>query len=127
MVFSEFLYCGHWDICDLKSLTHWGRGTHTCFSNLTIIGSNYGLLPGQCQAIIWNSDGISLIQPLGINFSEILIKIYIFIQENALENVVWEMAAILSQPQRVDSLSTNTGVCDAYHSMGYAMRVCVLW
>ena len=26
---------------------------------------------------------------------------YIFIQENVFENVVWKMATILSQPQRV--------------------------
>ena len=39
---------------------------------------------------------------MGTNVSEILIKnSYIFIQENAFENVVWKMAAILSQPQCV--------------------------
>ena len=30
---------------------------------------------------------------------------YIFIQENAYENVVWKKAAILSRPQYVNSLS----------------------
>ena len=30
-------------------------------------------------------------------------SLYIFIQENACENVVWKMAAILSQPQCVNS------------------------
>ena len=46
--------------------------------------------------------GILLIGPLGINFSEILIEIYVyFIQENAFENVVRKMAAILSRPQCV--------------------------
>ena len=34
-------------------------------------------------------------RPLGINFIEILIETLI-IQENAIENVIWEMAAILS-------------------------------
>ena len=29
---------------------------------------------------------------------------YIFIQENAFENVIWEMAALLSQPQCVNTL-----------------------
>ena len=33
-------------------LTHWGRVTHICVSKLTIIGSDNGLSPGRCQAII---------------------------------------------------------------------------
>ena len=31
---------------------HWGRATHICVGNLTIIGSNNGLSPGWHQAII---------------------------------------------------------------------------
>ena len=31
----------------------------------------------------------------------------IFIQENAVENVVWKMAAMLSRPQCVDGLGYN--------------------
>ena len=31
------------------------------------------------------------------------LNLYIFIQENAFENVVWEMADILSRPQCVNS------------------------
>ena len=60
------------------SLTHWGRVTHICVNKLTIIGSDNGLSPGRRQAIIWTNDGILLIAPLGTNFSEILIEIYIF-------------------------------------------------
>ena len=59
-------------------LTHWGQVTHICISKLTIIGSNNGLSPGQRQAIIWTNAGILLIGPMGINFSEILIKIHTF-------------------------------------------------
>ena len=33
-------------------LTHWGRVTHICVGNLTIIGSDNGLSPGRRQAII---------------------------------------------------------------------------
>ena len=33
-------------------LTHWGRVTHICVSDLTIIGSDSGLSPGRRQAII---------------------------------------------------------------------------
>ena len=61
-----------------KSLTHWGRVTHICVSELTIIGSDNGLSPGRRQAIIWNNDGLLLIGPLGTNFSENLIEILTF-------------------------------------------------
>ena len=30
-----------------NELTHWGQGTHVCFSRVTIIGSDNGLSPGQ--------------------------------------------------------------------------------
>ena len=62
----------------ISRLTHWGRVTHICVSKLTIIGPDNGLSPGRRQAIIWTNDGILLIGPLGTNFSEILIEIYIF-------------------------------------------------
>ena len=59
----------------LYDLTHWGRVTHICVGNLTIIGSDNGLSPGRRQAIIWTNAGILLIGPLRTNFSEILIEI----------------------------------------------------
>ena len=59
-------------------LTHWGRVTHICVSKLTIIGSDNGLSPCRRQAIIWTNAGILLIEPLGTNFNEILIKIHTF-------------------------------------------------
>ena len=59
-------------------LTHWGRVTHICVGNLTIIGPDNGLSPGRCQAIIWTNAGILLIGPWGTNFSEILIGIHKF-------------------------------------------------
>ena len=43
-----------------------------------IIGSDNGLSPGRRQPIIWTNAGILLIEPLGRNFSEILIAIYTF-------------------------------------------------
>ena len=52
--------------------------THICVSNLTIIGSDNALSPGRRQAIIWTNAGILLIEPLGTNFSEILIEINTF-------------------------------------------------
>ena len=87
-----------WDL-----LTHWGRVTHICVSNLTIIGSDNGLSPGRRQAIIWTNTGILLIGPLRTNFNEDFnLNSNIFIQENTFESVVCEMAAILSRPQRVN-------------------------
>ena len=76
-------------------LTHWGRVTHICVSKLTVIGSNDGLSPGRRKPL---SEPM-LIGPLGTNFSEILNwNLYIVIQENAFENVIWKLAAILSRP-----------------------------
>ena len=59
-------------------LTHWGWVTNICISKLTIIGSDYGLAPTRCQAIIWTNAGILFIWPLGTNFNEILNKIQKF-------------------------------------------------
>ena len=59
-------------------LTHWGRVTHICVGNLTIIGSDNGLSPGRRQAIIWTNAGIILFGPLGTNVSEIVIKVQTF-------------------------------------------------
>ena len=52
--------------------------THICVGKLTIIGSDNGLSPERRQAIIWTITGILLIEPLGTNFSEILIEINAF-------------------------------------------------
>ena len=59
-------------------LTHWGRGTHICVCKLTIIGSDNGLSPDRCQAIIWTNARLLSIGPLETNFSEILIEILTF-------------------------------------------------
>ena len=72
-------FCWHFPILYLVSLlTHWGRVTHICVSDLTSIGSDNGLSPGRRQAIIRTNAGILLIRPLGTNFSEILIGIQTF-------------------------------------------------
>ena len=59
-------------------LTHWGRVTHMCVSKQTILGSDNDLSADRRQTIIWTNAGILLIDPLGTNFSEILIEIYTF-------------------------------------------------
>ena len=66
------------ELKQFSSLTHWGRVTHICVSNLTIIGSANGLTPGRRQAIIWTNAGILSIRPAGTNFSETLIEIDVF-------------------------------------------------
>ena len=61
----------------ILALTHWGRVTHLCGGNLTIIGSDNGLSPGRRQALIWTNAGILLIEPIGTNFNEIFIEIHV--------------------------------------------------
>ena len=60
------------------SLTHWGRVTHICVGNLSIISSDNGLSPARRQAIIWTNAGILLIRSLGTHFREILSKNHTF-------------------------------------------------
>ena len=92
------------------TLTHWGRVTHICVGKLTIIGSDNGLSPGRRQAIsrtmqCWDIVNWNLRNKLQWNLKR---NSYIFIQENAFENVVWKMAAILSRPQCVnEQILTN--------------------
>ena len=57
------------------------------------IGSGNGLSPNRRQAITWINAILLLIRPLGTNFSEIQ-NTKLFIEGNAFENVVCEMAAI---------------------------------
>ena len=61
-----------------NELTYWGRVTHICVSEITIIGSDNDLSPGRRQAIIWTNAGILLFGPLGTNFSEISTEIHTF-------------------------------------------------
>ena len=70
----------------LETLTHWGRVTHICVGNLTIIDSDNGLSPGRRQAIIWNNAGILLIRSFGTAFSDILIKIQAF----SFKKCIWK-------------------------------------
>ena len=84
MVVSDELHIIFWSCLTGKSngvasaLTHWGRVTHICVGNLTIIGSDIGLSPGRRQVIIWTNAGILLIGTLGTNFNEIVIGIQTF-------------------------------------------------
>ena len=83
-------------------LTHWGRVTHICVGELTIIGSDNGLSPERRQAIIWTNAGILLIgnKPQW-NYKR---NSNIFNKENTFENVVCEMLLISSRPQCVKKM-----------------------
>ena len=62
----------------VSTLIDWGRVTHICVGNLTIIGSDNCLPPGRRHAIIWTDAGILLIGPSETDFNEILIKNHTF-------------------------------------------------
>ena len=85
--------------------------THICVSKPTTIGSDNGLSPGRRQAIIQTSAGILLIGPLGTNFSEILIEIYIF----SFRKMHLKMSSAKRRPfcLGLNVLSTDacTGIC----------------
>ena len=53
---------------------------HICIGKLITIGSDNGLSPGRRRAI--TNAGILLIEPSGINFSEIVIKTHEFSFKN---------------------------------------------
>ena len=77
-------------------LTHWSRGTHICVSKLSILGSDNGRLvawsaPSHYLNQYWDIVNLTLGNKLQWNLNR---NEYIFIQENAFENVVWKLAAI---------------------------------
>ena len=67
---------------------------------ITSIGSDNGLSPGGRQAIIWTNIVNSNLR----NKHQSNLERNLFIQENAFENVVYEMVPILSWPQYVNRL-----------------------
>ena len=93
---------------------------HIYVSKLNIIGSDNGLSPGRRQAIICINAGILLIWNMGTNFREILSEI--FIKENAFENIVCEIAAILSRPQRVKDRSPDHTRHEENKALNYFLK-----
>ena len=87
----------------LLFLTHWVQATHKCVSKLTIIGPDNGLSPGRRPSHYlnqwWNIVTSNLRNKFPWNRKR---NSFIFVQENPFENVVWEMASILSRPQCVN-------------------------
>ena len=78
-----------------RCLTHWVRVTHLCVSELTIIGSANGLSPSHYMYQCWNNVNSNLRNKLQWNLKR---NSCIFVQENAFEYVVCEIASILSRP-----------------------------
>ena len=85
------------------SFTHWGRVTHICMGKLAIISSNNGLSPVRHQAIILTNARMLFIEPLGTNFSEIVIEIHTF-SFKKMHMKMWKIAGILSRSQCVNYL-----------------------
>ena len=72
-------------------------------------GSDNGLSPIRRQAIIYTNAILLSIGPLGTKFSQNVFEIQtFFIQENASENVVCEMADILFRPHCVNGTDKYT-------------------
>ena len=65
-------------ICWPGPMMTWYQSGLVTFTRWNFIVSDNGLSPGWRQAIIWTNAGISLIGPLGTNFSEIAIEILTF-------------------------------------------------
>ena len=87
----------NWNYFPWFYLTHWGRVTHICIGKLTIIGSSHYL--NQC----WDIVNSNLRNKLQWNLKR---NSRVFFQEIAFENVVYEMASILSRPQCANLLPT---------------------
>ena len=83
----------------LRQPLHWGRVTHVGFSELGYHWFRWlGTWPALSHYLIqcWDIVNWTLRNKLQWNFNR---NSKIFIQENAFKNVIWKMAAILSQPQ----------------------------
>ena len=100
-------------------LTHWGRLTHICVGNLTIIGSDNGLSPERRQTIIWTNAGLLLIGTLWTNFSEILIGIRILSFKKMglkVSSAKWRPFClglnVLSMPANESTVASHTIGCE---------------
>ena len=74
-------YCCEKMLCEdftILNIVYWGWVAHISVSKLTIIGSDNGLSPSRCQAIILTNDGILLIGTRRTNLNQ---NSHIFIQE----------------------------------------------
>ena len=104
-------------------LTHWGRVT-ICICVGNLIGSDNGLSPGRCQAIIWTNAEILLIGPLGTNFSEILIGIHKF----PFTKIHLKMSSVKWRPFSLGlSVFTHCGLMTPYDDPDLGQNWFMLW
>ena len=111
-------------------LTHSDPVPHTLISKLTIVVSEYDLSHGMCQAIIRTYAERLLIRTWGKSIQRNLKRNSWFcIHENAFENIVWKMAAILSRPQCVNQCHWGNHEeyrkTNQWHSAGLQYLQCV--
>ena len=108
--------------CACSVLTHLPLVPHICVVNWVSIGSDKGVSPVRRQPIIWTNAGSLLIGPLGKNFNETLIKIQkkMFLK-NACENIICEMATILSRGRWVNTTTCINHISYVSMKMGYSI------
>ena len=95
-----------------NELTHWGQ------VNWIIIGSDNGLLPVRHQAITQTNADLSSIEPLGTNFSEILITIQTF----SLKKMHLQMSSEKCQPSCLGFNVLNMGTLNLTSYPGSMLR-----
>ena len=101
-------------------LTHLPKCHMYAAVNQVSIGSNNGLSPIQCQAIIWTNAGLLSIGPLGTNFSAILIKT----QNFSFTKMHLKISSAKSRPFCAggDELMVNQGCEKSYLEL---LRICL--
>ena len=80
---------------------HWDWVTHICVSKLYHHWFRWWLMPSHYLNQCWDIVNWALRNKYQWNFKRNSCK-YIFVQQNAFENVIWKNAAILSRPQYVN-------------------------
>ena len=116
-VLVDVAFCTLTNDISIFGWIHWSWVIHMCVSEFRITHHWFRwwlvawLVSSHYQNQCWNivTCHSNLRNKLQWNFER---SSYIFIQENAFENVIWKTAAILSCPQCVEVLSM-------YHSMSY--------
>ena len=106
--------------CAYTTLTHWGQVTHICVSNIIIIGSENGLSPFRCQAIIWTNGGILLIRRSGTYLSEMVIKSHTF----SFKKMHLKMSSGKWRPSCLCLKVLNNGKC--IETVPYDVDICHL-
>ena len=106
-----------------NAINHWGRVTHICVSQLTIIGSDNGLSPCRRQANIWINAGILSIWTLGTHFSEILSEIRTF----SFKEMHMKMSSGKCQPFGLGPNVLNMIKKWSKNSVAYQVRAYVTW